>query len=87
MWYIIWIIAECVFWAVVLGWLYYSLIRIAVIGRGLFWPDMRRVDDYFGTYQSWNSWKGYAAYYLLLLMLFVLPVATTLIIWLAYRFV
>lgn len=74
MWHIIWIVIKCLFWASVIGAFYYSFIRIAIIGHGLFFPDMRRVDAHFGLSESWNSWMGYAGYYLLFLILIILPV-------------
>ena len=74
MWHIIWIVCKVLFWVIVLGAFYYAFLRIAIIGRGLFFPDMERVDNYFGLYKSWNTWKGYAAYYLLFLLLIILPI-------------
>ena len=73
MWHILWIVIKCLFWVVLLGAFYFALIRVAVIGRGFFLPDMRRVDAHFGLCESWNSWRGYTAYYLSFFMLIVLP--------------
>jgi hypothetical protein len=80
MWHILWIVIKCLFWAVLFGTFYFTLIRVAVIGRGLFRPDMRRVDKYFGLSNSWNSIVGYLGYYILLLMYVVFPVAIALIL-------
>ena len=82
MWHLIWIVVKCLFWVVLLGAFYFALIRVAIIGRGFFHPDMQRVDAYFGLYKSWNSWKGYAAYYLLFALLVICPVVVAAIFWL-----
>lgn len=82
MWHLIWIVVKVLFWAVLLGAFYFAFFRVSVIGRGFFYPDMKRVDEHFGMYESWNTWKGYAAYYFLFLMLIVLPIAIAAIFWL-----
>jgi len=46
-----------------------SLVKAIRIGRGLFFPDFRRIDEaYFGGAKNvWNTWHGKLGYYLLLL--------------------
>ena len=83
MWHLIWIAVKVLFWVVLLGAFYFAFFRIAVIGRGFFRPDMKRVDEHFGLYESWNSRKGYAAYYFLFLILIVLPIAIAAVLWLS----
>lgn len=75
MWQIIWLVIKGLFWLACIGCAYYIIFRTAILGRGLFFPDMRRVDEKLGLYESWHSVLGYVGYYVLLLMWIVLPVA------------
>ena len=80
MWYYIWIIVKLLFGVSFVGYLYYLMFRIAILGRGFFVPDMRKVDDHFGLYESWNSAWGYLAYYSFILFLIIIPIAI-IVVW------
>ncbi len=57
-----------------------SIFRIAILGKGFFIPNMQKVDEHFGLYESWNSVWGYLGYYFLILLLIVIPIVT-IVVW------
>lgn len=80
MWHYIWIIVKLLFGVLFIEYLYYLLFRIAILGKGFFIPNMQKVDEHFGLYESWNSVWGYLGYYFLILLLIVIPIVT-IVVW------
>ena len=79
MWHFLWIVIKVLFYLFVVGIPYYLLILTAILGHGLFLPDMRRVDEHYGLYQSWDSVVGYLVYYLLFFLLIICPIGIAII--------
>jgi len=68
----------------------YSVIRAAVIGKGLFFPDFKRIDEYYQrkggiSVPTWNTWYGKLGYYFELFV-FLVTIAFLLILLLAFVF-
>ena len=47
-----------------------SLIKAARTGKGLFFPNFKRIDEvyFFGMKKAWSTWWGIMCYYFLLII-------------------